>query len=142
MRSSDCTAPALPMSGSDTRKVNSARCRRSFRTSTPGAGVRSTSGCSSAHLLQDGDHLLGIGVVGDADLDADRAERVAVRPVDHAAGDQLRVGNDQAGAVEGLDLGGAHADAAHVALLVADDDPVADLDRPLDQQDQARRRNC
>ena len=61
-----------------------------------------------------------------------------MRPVEHAAGDQLGVGNDQAGAVEGLDLGGAHADAAHEALLVADDDAVADLDRPLDQQDQAR----
>ena len=47
-------------------------------------------------------------------------------------------GHDQAGAVERFDLGGAHADAAHVALLVADDDAVADLDRPLDQQDQPR----
>ena len=33
-------------------------------------------------------------------------------------------------------FGGAHADAAHVALLIAEHDPVADLDRALDQQDQ------
>ena len=89
-------------------------------------------------LCQDGEHLLGIGIVADADLDVDGAERVAVRPVEHAAGDQLGVRHDQAGAVEGLDLGRAHADAAHVALLVADDDAVADLDRALDQQDEPR----
>ena len=80
----------------------------------------------------------GIGTVADADLDVDGAERVAVRPVEHAARDQLGVRHDQARAIEGLDLGGAHADAAHEALLVADDDAVADLDRPLDQQDQPR----
>ena len=89
-------------------------------------------------LLQKGEHLLGIEVVADPDLDIDGAERVAVRPVEHAARDQLRVGNDQAGAVERLDLGGAHADAAHQALLIADDDAVADPDRALDEQNEAR----
>ncbi len=61
-----------------------------------------------------------------------------MRLVDHAAGDQLRIRDDQARAVEGLDLGRAHADAADVALLIAGNDPVADFDRPLDQQDEAR----
>ena len=31
-----------------------------------------------------------------------------------------------------------HGDATHVALLIADHDPIADLDRALGQQDQAR----
>ena len=58
-----------------------------------------------------------------------------MRPVEDAAGDQLGVRHDQAGPIEGFDLGGAHADAAHEALLVADDDAVAHLDRPFDEQD-------
>src|SRR3546814_6957834 len=42
------------------------------------------------------------------------------------------------GAVPHLDLGGAHVDAADVALdVAAQADPVAHFHRPLDQQDQA-----
>src|SRR4029077_3046060 len=87
---------------------------------------------------QNGDHLFGIGGIRHADLDAYRHQRVAMRPVQHASRDQLRIGNDQAGAIEGLDFGGTHRDAAPQSLLVADDDPVTDLDWSLDQQNQAR----
>ena len=38
--------------------------------------------------------------------------------------------------LEGLDLGRAHADAAHEAFVALHDDLVADADRPLGQQDQ------
>src|SRR5690606_41527207 len=41
-------------------------------------------------------------------------------------------------AIAGADLGGAHVDATHIALGIADHYPVADLDRALDQQEQAR----
>ena len=137
-RRSDCTAPALSMSGSETRRLNMQRAVAEAFKRGAGRGRAQHVGMVLRALRQDGDHLFGIGIVADADLHVDGAQRVAMRPVQHAAGDQLGVGNDQAGAVEGFDLGGAHADAAHEALLVADDDAVADLDRPLDQQDQAR----
>lgn len=60
-----------------------------------------------------------------------------MREIGHRLGDHIRIGNDQACPVEGLDLGGADGNAPHVALTVPDSDPVADLDRPLDQQHKA-----
>ncbi len=60
-----------------------------------------------------------------------------MRPVHHRAGDQVGIRNDHRGAREGLDFGRTHIDATDIPLAVADHYPVADLDRPLDQQDQA-----
>ncbi len=40
--------------------------------------------------------------------------------------------------LEGLDLRGADVDALDDAVLAIQLHPVADLDRPLDQQDEAR----
>ena len=136
MRRSDCTPRGVGDIGQRDAQAEHQRAVAEFFEDCRRRRVAQHLGMIVGALLQDGDHLLGIGTVADADLDVDGAERVAMRPVEHAAGDQLGVGDDQAGAVEGLDLGGPHADAAHVALLIADDDAVADLDRPLDQQDQ------
>ena len=62
---------------------------------------------------------------------------VGVGPVLDHAGDQLGVRDDDAGAVEGLDLGRAHADAPHVPVLASHRDLVADAHRPFGEQDQA-----
>ena len=75
--------------------------------------------------------------IGDADQDLDPARSVLVGPIGDRGGEKLRIGHDDGGPLEGLDLGGAHADSLHDPHIAADLDPIADLDRPLDQQDQA-----
>ncbi len=65
------------------------------------------------------------------------AGEVEAHTVLHGAGDQPRVQHDDSGAVEGLDLGQAHVDALHDALVGAAADPVADLDRTPGEQDQS-----
>ena len=67
-----------------------------------------------------------------------RPDSVGAHAVAHDAGDQVRVRHDNGRAVEGLDLGRAHVDPAHIAFAVAHDHEVADADRPLPQEDQAR----
>ena len=69
--------------------------------------------------------------------DDDAPGAVGVQPVLDRPADQRRIGNDQDAAVESFDLGRARVDAAHESLFGADDDPVADADAPLPQQDQA-----
>ena len=92
----------------------------------------------SGHALQHFHRLLRVGLIRDAHLHLEASEQIAVREVDHRLRDQLGVGHDKAGAPECFDLGRPHGDAAHVALALLDGDPVADLDRTLDQQDQSR----
>src|SRR5262249_37386636 len=82
-------------------------------------------------------HPVHVAVVTDAQLDGQASDRIAVRHVFDHARDQVLVGDDYARTVERLDLGRAHADPAHEPLLVLDQHPVADPDRPLRQQDDA-----
>ncbi len=56
----------------------------------------------------------------DGDGDPDAADAVAAHPVLDDAGDEVRIRHDHGRAVEGLDLGRAHVDAPHMALVVAD----------------------
>src|SRR5206468_7613874 len=81
---------------------------------------------------------LHVAAIGDAHLDVDAAKLVAVRPVADRIVDEVRVRQDHRLPLERLDLGGAHADLSDRAADVAGDDPVADLERSLGKEDQAR----
>ena len=83
-------------------------------------------------------HAFGIGVQRRGQAQQDAARGASQRHVAHGLGDEFRVGHDDGGAVAQLDLGGAHVDAAHIALGVAQHHPVAHFHGPLCQQDQAR----
>ena len=89
-------------------------------------------------LQEDVAHQVLVGAVGDAHLDFDTARDVLVHPVGHRLGHHVGIGDDDRGAGEGLDLGAAHADAFDEALVLSHHHPVADLDRALGEQDQAR----
>ena len=86
------------------------------------------------HLAQ----LDDIGVERHREGDRDAAQRAVHGQVLHGLGDELGVGHDDGGFVVGLNLGGAHADAADVADLVTDTHAVAELHGALGQQNQAR----
>src|SRR4029450_4570674 len=86
---------------------------------------------------QDLAHLHRIAVGSDADLDDGAAQRIGARPVLNDTGDELRIRNDHARAIERLDLGCADTNAPNPSLFALDHDRVADADRPLRQQDQA-----
>ena len=79
-------------------------------------------------------HLPRVAAIGHTDRDADAADVVAERPVFHLLRDEIRIGNENVGPVEGFQFGGADADLAHIALLAADNDEIADPDRALSQQ--------
>ncbi len=88
------------------------------------------------HLLQHANDVVGIGEIGNAYRYREPAQQIAVREVDDRVGDELRVRNDEARALEGLDFRRAHGNAPDVSLALFQRDPVAHLDRPLDQQDE------
>ena len=79
-----------------------------------------------------------VAPVGDADGKMEAHARRAEAPVRDGLRDELGVGNDQVDVVVGPDQGRARTDLGDVSGHLADLDAVADLDRPLDQEDQAR----
>ncbi len=89
-------------------------------------------------LHQDLGHPSRVASIGDAHVDHHPAHGVATGPVRHRAGNEIGVGHDHIGLVEGLDRGGAHGDVLDDPHVAVDLDPVALRDRALDQQDDAR----
>jgi hypothetical protein len=82
-------------------------------------------------------HLPRVGAERHRQPDQHSALGIAQGHVAHGLGDEFRVGHDQGGSVAQLNLGGAHADAPHVALGGGEHHPVAHLHRSLGQKDQA-----
>ena len=85
-----------------------------------------------------GNHGVGVGVERHRQAHAHATLRVGQCHVAHGLGDELGVRHDHRRAIAHLDFGRANVDAADVAFDVAERDPIADFDRPLDQQDQTR----
>lgn len=86
---------------------------------------------------QNGNHPLRVSAIGHPYRDDEAPHRIGVRPVENGAGDELRVGDDQAGPVKRLDLGRAYIDPPDETLLPVDDDSVPHLDRALDEKNDA-----
>ena len=63
---------------------------------------------------------------------------VGARPVNDVVGEQVAVGHDDFGAGNGRELAGADADVLHAARLAGHLNKVADVKRPLKNQDDAR----
>src|SRR5262245_61075283 len=80
-------------------------------------------------------HAVHVAVVTDTELDDDPPDWVAVRHVLDDAGDEILVGDDDAGAVECLDFGRPDADAAHETFLVFHQHPIADANWSLGEED-------
>ena len=89
---------------------------------------------TARHRLQHLHHLVGRAPVVDAHGQVDPAAPVAERPVDHALGGQLRVGDDDLGAEVGPHDAGADPDPRHFPDEIADLDDVTDVDRTLEQE--------
>ena len=90
-------------------------------------------------------HQFLVDAVGDLERHPGGRRRLndAMRPVDHAAGDEFGIGHQHVDVVVGGDAGGADVDGAHrAAHLGVEFDEVADLERAVEQQDQSSRRSC
>ena len=86
--------------------------------------ANSTDGADRQHLLlrlgrgdHEVSHLLNVAFVGDVDRDDDASDSIVIDPVLDDAADEVRVGNNQAAAVEGLDLCRTSLDRADNALV-------------------------
>ncbi len=82
-------------------------------------------------------HLVRVGPIGHANRNLDPPQAVRVGPVDDGGREQLGVRDDHRCAPERLDFRCPDPDSFDGTLIGADDHPVADLDRPLDQEDDA-----
>ena len=89
------------------------------------------------HAFEQRDHPGRRRAVVQAHREVQAALLIAEGPVGHLPGDQLGVGDDDLGPLRGAHDAGADADAPHPALQVPHLDGVADVDRALEQQDQA-----
>src|SRR5690606_2273239 len=83
----------------------------------------------------DGERLVGVRTVGDADVDDHSVDGIGQGPVEQAAGDELLVRNDEFALVPVANGGGADANPRDHAVGVAERDDVADAYRPLEKQD-------
>ncbi|MEJ2029679.1 MAG: hypothetical protein P8X66_07350 [Maritimibacter sp.] len=89
-------------------------------------------------LFQDRLNLHAIGAIGHAHRHNHPAHEVLPGVVGHHAGNQLGVGQDHIGPVEGFDPGRAHGNIAHKAHFATNFDPVAFADGAFDQQNNPR----
>ena len=105
---------------------NDGRCRR-----------RHDIGIILRDLEQDGLCLARIRATIHGHRDCYAADVVTKGPVFHLFGDETGIRNENVGPIERLDLGRAYADLAHISFLASYDHEVANLDRPLGQEDQA-----
>lgn len=81
--------------------------------------------------------LLRIGVNRNTESDFNATDRLGRRHVADRLGDQLRIGDDQCGAVGDLDLRCPDADFLHIPFVRAHPYRIADLERSFGEQDQA-----
>ena len=90
----------------------------------------------TGHRLQHLDDLLGRAPVVDAHGNVDATPAVRGRPVGHPFRDELRVGDDDVGALIGAHRARPDPDPGDLALEIAHFHDVADADRPLEEQDE------
>ena len=82
-------------------------------------------------------HLRRVAAVRDTDIDLVAPRTIGQRPVHHLLRREIGVRHDHFRALPGPDRRRTHADALDLPDHAADVDLVADIDRPLDHQDQA-----
>src|SRR5262245_12389457 len=102
-----------------------------------GRGLEQHPGRPARHIGEQRDDAVWFGAVGDADVDVEPAHAVRQRPVRHLVGDQAGIRHDDLGTFPGAHRAGADADPLHLAGEGAKLDGVADLDRALEEEDQA-----
>ena len=83
------------------------------------------------------EHAFGIGAIGHADHDLDAALLRGEGPVDDLGGDEVAVGHDDLGALEGDDGAGAGANPPDSADHAGEFDDVVDPYRPFKEQDES-----
>ena len=128
---------ARSMSSTKQIRLNLSDQSPNSANSTEGAGMASTWSCALAARDHEVAHFVEVAFVSDVDRDDDASDAIVVDPVLDDAADEVRVGHDQAAAVEGLDLGRAGVDRANEPLIRSHHHPVADADGALPQQDEA-----
>src|SRR4051812_45792015 len=92
----------------------------------------------SSDSKQDINDAIGIGAIGDAHGNANSAEPIEKRPVDHPRPDKLTVGNDDIGAIGCAHHAGAKTNLTHLAETCSNLDGVPNLHGMLKDQDQTR----
>ena len=102
-----------------------------FLSCTTGAGSLSTCGCSLAQRNRRSRTASASSVIATVTLSSTRPVRSDRTLFFTMPEMKVEFGTIDRRAIEGLDLGGAHIDAAHDAFLGADHDPIADTDRPF-----------
>ncbi len=105
---------------------------------TCGAGLARTSLWLLATSIKQIARRLRIGGGIDRHADLNAAAAIGADIILDDAGDEIGIRHDHRGAVEGRDFGRPHIDAADDAFLIADDDPIADADRPLPEKNESR----
>ena len=76
-------------------------------------------------------HQCNVAVIIDADCNFRPSHAVGISHVNQAAGQNVRVGNDNAGLVARFQSRRTHADLFDNAFLTVDDNPVAEFYRPF-----------
>jgi len=102
-----------------------------------GLGIFQGVGMAAGDLQEQGGDFVDIAAIRDADGDAEAHLGIAVAPVHHGVGDELGVGDDDGDVVVGDHGGAAGADLAHGAGHLAHFHAVADLNGPLEKEDDA-----
>src|ERR1022692_68894 len=82
-------------------------------------------------------HDSRVSPIGHTDWQLPATLRLGERPVDHLAGNEIGVGDDDFRTLKCLDGAGANADAHDFTGGAVDLENVVDVDRPLELQDQA-----
>lgn len=75
--------------------------------------------------------------VGHADGNGEPDVPIGVTPIDHTAGDEIRVGYDDGDVVVGHDSRRTRGDLDDISMYISDFDSIADFDRTLKEQDNA-----
>lgn len=82
--------------------------------------------------------MLNVAAVSDSNRNFDTPVAILVGPVGEVVRQELRIRYDHRGALEGLNFRCAHGYTSHQSFITGDENPIADLDRPFDQQNQSQ----
>ena len=136
MCSSWIIAPRLSRLGRKHRSTKLSELSPNDSKRNAGRRVAEHDGVVLGDLQEDLGRLSRVRAVGHADGIDDAVDRIGQRPVQHLAGDELLVGNDQFLAVAVGDGRGSHANPRDDAGDAVDGDDVAHADGPLEEDNQ------